>query len=142
LENENISRIFVSETIETARKRTMEKELTRLELRLMNILWDKRQAFVNDIIEVMPTPKPAYSTISTMMRILVQKGYAGFESLGKSHRYHPLVSREEYSRAFLRSTRDNLFGGSCRAMISCFAQTEKLSPGQIAELVDVLGQEE
>ncbi len=116
----------------------MEKELTRLELRLMNILWDKDKAFVNDIIEVMPAPKPAYSTISTMMRILVQKGYADYESFGKSHRYYPLVARDEYSKAFMRYTRDSLFGGSYRAMISFFAEEEELSSAEIKELVGIL----
>ncbi len=118
----------------------MKRELTRLELRLMNILWDKGRAFVNDIIEVMPEPKPAYSTISTMMRILVQKGYAEFESLGKSHRYLPTVSKEDYSRAFMRNTRDNLFGGSYRAMFSFFAENEELSPHEIRELVEMLNE--
>ncbi len=116
----------------------MEKELTRFELRLMNILWDKEKAFVNDIIEVLPAPKPAYSTVSTMMRILVQKGYAGYEAFGKSHRYHPVVAREEYSKAFLRNTRDNLFGGSYSAMFSFFAEAEELSAVEIKELVDIL----
>ncbi len=116
----------------------MNKELTRLELRLMNILWQKGAAFVNDIIEVMPDPKPAYSTISTMMRILVQKDYADYEAFGKSHRYRPIVTKEEYSKMFLRNTRDNLFGGSYRAMFSFFAETEELSPAEIKELVDIL----
>ncbi len=75
-----------------------------------------------------------------MMRILVQKGYAGFESLGKSHRYHPLVSREDYTRRFIRNTRDNLFGGSYRAMLSFFAEAEELSPAEIRELVDILNE--
>ncbi len=118
----------------------MEKELTRLELRLMNILWDKGRAFVNDIIEVMPVPKPAYSTVSTMMRILVQKGYAEYEPFGKSHRYRPLISREEYSRAFMRHTRDNLFGGSYASMFSFFAESEELSPARIDELVKILNE--
>lgn len=116
----------------------MDKELTRLELKLMNILWDKEKAFVNDIIEVMPEPKPAYSTVSTMMRILVQKGYAGFEPFGKSHRYYPMMAKEEYSRAFLRHTRDNLFGGSYKSMISFFAESEKLSDAELKELIGIL----
>ena len=116
----------------------MERELTRFELRLMNILWDKGAAFVNDIIEVMPTPKPAYSTISTMMRILVQKGYAGYDAFGKSHRYHPIVAKDEYSKAFMRRTRDNLFGGSYKTMVSFFAEAEELSPTEIKELIDIL----
>jgi predicted transcriptional regulator len=118
----------------------MERELTKLELRLMNILWDKGRAFVNDIIEVMPDPKPAYSTVSTMMRILVKKGYADYEAFGKSHRYLPLVERGDYSREFMRSTRDSLFGGSYRAMFSFFAESEKLSPAEIEELVRILNE--
>ncbi len=120
----------------------MEKELTKFELRLMNILWDKGSggAFVNDIIDVMPAPKPAYSTISTMMRILVQKGYAGYESFGKSHRYHPVVERGEYSKAFMRHTRDNLFGGSYKSMISFFAESEDLSASEIEELITILNE--
>ncbi len=118
----------------------MEKELTRFELKLMNILWDKGKAFVNDIIEQMPSPKPAYSTISTMMRILVQKGYADYEAFGKSHRYYPVVERQQYTKASLRNTRDSLFGGSYSAMISFFAEAEELSPAAIEELVKILNE--
>ena len=62
----------------------MEKELTRVELQLMNILWDKKKAFVNDILEELPEPKPAYNTISTFMRILVNKGFVHHE-IGRAH---------------------------------------------------------
>lgn len=116
----------------------MEKELTKFELKLMNILWDKQKAFVNDIIEMLPEPKPANSTISTMMHILVKKGYAAFETFGKSHQYYPVISRDKYSRMFLRNTRDNLFGGSYKSMISFFAESEKLSSSEIDELIDIL----
>ena len=116
----------------------MERELTKFELKLMNILWDKEKAFVNDVIEELPEPKPAYSTISTMMRILVQKGYADYEAFGKSHRYYPIVSKDEYSRGFLRNTRDNLFGGSYKSMISFFAESESLSREDINELIEIL----
>ncbi len=118
----------------------MERELTKFELKLMNILWDKEKAFVNDVIDVLPEPKPAYSTISTMMRILVTKGYAGYEAFGKSHRYYPLVKKEDYSRAFLRNTRDNLFGGSYVSMMSFFAEAENLSKDEIQELIDILNE--
>lgn len=118
----------------------MEKDLTKLELKLMNILWDKKQAFVNDIIEEMPDPKPAYTTVSTMMRILVKKEYVAYEAFGKSHRYYPLIEKEKYTKVFLRSTRDNLFGGSYKSMISFFAKSEKLSQAEVSELIDILNQ--
>ena len=116
----------------------MERELTKFELKLMNVLWDRGTAFVNEIIDTMPAPKPANSTISTMMRILVSKGFAGYETFGKSNRYYPLVSREEYTRTFMRHTRDNFFGGSFKSMMSFFAEDEKLSAKEIDELIGIL----
>lgn len=116
----------------------MEKELSKFELRLMNILWEKGSAFVNEIIESLPHPKPANSTISTMMRILVTKEFAGFEVCGKSNRYYPLIAKEEYTRTFLRKTRDNFFGGSFKSMMSFFASDEKLSEKEIDELIQIL----
>ena len=72
------------------------KELTKVELQLMNVLWDRQQGFVNDILADLPEPKPAYNTVSTFMRILVTKGFVGYKSFGKSHQYYPLISREAY----------------------------------------------
>lgn len=118
----------------------MERELTKFELQLMNILWDKGQAFVNEIIDVLPAPKPAYSTISTMMRILVTKGFTSYEAFGKSHRYYPLVSKEAYTRLFMKNTKDNFFGGSYKSMISFFTKQEKLSKKEIDELIDILNE--
>lgn len=116
----------------------MEKELSKFELKLMNILWERESAFVNEIIEALPPPKPANSTISTMMRILVNKGFAGFELCGKSNRYYPLIVKDDYTRNFLRKTRDNFFGGSFKSMMSFFAEDEKLSEKDIDELIQIL----
>lgn len=116
----------------------MEKELTKFELKLMNILWDKGHAFVNDMIAALPDPKPANSTISTMMRILVNKGFASFEIYGKNHRYYPLVAREAYTRSFMRNVRDNIFGGSAGSMLSFFVQEEWLSEQENEELMGIL----
>nr|WP_280644219.1 MULTISPECIES: BlaI/MecI/CopY family transcriptional regulator [unclassified Dysgonomonas] len=116
----------------------MEIDLTKLELKLMNILWDKEKAFVNDIIEILPEPKPAYTTISTMMRILVKKGYVAYNAFGKSHQYYPLIHKEDYTHTLLQNTKDNLFGGSLKSMISFFAESEKLSSAEIEELIEIL----
>ena len=74
------------------------KELTRAEEEIMHILWRLKKAFVKDIIAEMPEPKPAYNTVSTIVRILQQKEMVAHEPVGKSHKYHPLVSKETYSR--------------------------------------------
>jgi len=118
----------------------MEKELTKVELQLMNILWDMGEAFVNDILEKLPEPKPAYNTVSTFMRILVTKGFVGYTPVGKGHQYHPLVSRETYMDFFLSGVKNNFFKGSYRSMISYFARQEKISTKEMEELIDMLNQ--
>jgi predicted transcriptional regulator len=79
------------------------KELTRAEEQVMHVLWYLGQAYVKDIIERLPEPKPAYNTISTIVRILEKKGFVGHEAFGKTYRYHPLVAKEDYTQAFLKS---------------------------------------
>jgi BlaI family transcriptional regulator, penicillinase repressor len=118
----------------------MEKELTKVELQLMNILWDKNAAFVNDILDELPEPKPAYNTVSTFMRILVTKEFVGYKAFGKSHQYYPLVSREIYMDFFLSSVKNNFFRGSFQSMISFFAKKEKLSKKEMEELLNMLNE--
>jgi len=114
------------------------KELTKVELQLMNVLWDKEQGFVNDILAEIPEPKPAYNTVSTFMRILVNKGFVGYESTGKSHRYYPLISREVYMESFMTGVKDTFFSGSFQSMISFFAKKEKLSKSEIESIMKIL----
>lgn len=114
------------------------KELTKVELQLMNVLWEIQQGFVNDILAAMSEPKPAYNTVSTFMRILVNKGVVGFESFGKSHRYYPLISRETYMENYMTGVKNTFFRGSFRSMISFFAEKEKLSSKEIESIIELL----
>lgn len=118
----------------------MEKELTKVELQLMNILWDMETAFVNDVLEKLPEPKPAYNTVSTFMRILVTKGFVGYKPVGKGHLYHALVSREHYMDFYLSGVKKNFFKGSFQGMISYFARQEKLSATEMEELLTILNE--
>jgi BlaI family transcriptional regulator, penicillinase repressor len=118
----------------------MEKELTKVELQLMNVLWDKNAAFVNDVLEQLPEPKPAYNTVSTFMRILVTKGFVGYKAFGKSHQYYPLVSRETYMDYFLSGVKNTFFRGSFQSMISFFAKKEKLSKKEMEDLLTMLNE--
>ena len=118
----------------------MEKELTKVELQLMNVLWDRKVAFVNDILEELPEPKPAYNTVSTFMRILVTKGFVEYKAMGKSHQYRPLVSREAYMDYFLSGVKNTFFRGSFQSMISFFAKKEKLTKIELEELMSMLNE--
>jgi len=118
----------------------MEKELTKVELQLMNVLWDKKAAFVNDVLEQLPEPKPAYNTVSTFMRILVTKGFVGYKTFGKSHQYYPLISREAYMDYFLSGVKNTFFRGSFQSMISFFAKKERLSKKEMEDLLRMLNE--
>ena len=99
---------------------TKTQELTRAELEIMQILWRVERGFVNDILESMPEPKPAYNTVSTIVRILEKKGFVAHKAFGKSHEYYPLISRTEYTSSFMTSVVNNFFGGSIGNMVSFF----------------------
>ncbi|MEO1383123.1 MAG: BlaI/MecI/CopY family transcriptional regulator, partial [Bacteroidota bacterium] len=89
-----------------------QKLLTPLELKVMNILWQLKQAFVKEIINEWPEEtKPKYNTVSTIVRILEEKGYAGHEAQGRSHRYHPLITKGKYQQKLVRNVLDNVFSG-------------------------------
>ena len=112
------------------------KELTRAEEQIMHVLWFLGRAYVKDIIERLPEPKPAYNTVSTIVRILEKKGFVGHEAFGKTHLYRPLVAKEDYTQAFLRGFVRDYFGNSYQDLVSFFAKDRDMS---LAELEDILG---
>lgn len=103
------------------------RELTKAELEVMQILWDKGEAFVSELLEAMPEPRPAYNTVSTIVRILEKKGVVGYTPVGKSHRYRSLVAKEAYTRSFMSSVMSNFFDNSLSQMVSFFCEKEDLS---------------
>ena len=111
------------------------KELTKAEEQIMQILWDLEQGFVNDIIKEMPEPKPAYNTVSTIVRILVKKEFVGFKAFGKSHQYHPLVDRDTYRNNYMKHIMGNYFNGSLRKMVSFFAKENNINVQEMDELL-------
>lgn len=114
------------------------RELTRAELQIMQIIWNRSECFVNDIIEDMAEPKPAYNTVSTIVRILEKKGFVGHRSYGKSHCYYTLISREEYTSGYMSSVLNNFFDNSLSQMVSFFASNEKISLKEMNQIMEVL----
>ncbi len=110
------------------------KDLTRAEEQVMQILWDLEQAFVKEIIERMPDPKPAYNTVSTIVRILEKKKVVGYKAYGKSHQYYPLISKKEYTRNFMTGFVQKYFSNSYREMVSFFAKEQKVSLSELEEV--------
>ncbi|MBQ6690712.1 MAG: BlaI/MecI/CopY family transcriptional regulator [Rikenellaceae bacterium] len=113
-------------------------ELTRAELEIMQVIWDKEKVLVHDILSEMTEPKPAYNTVSTVVRILEKKGYVGHKAYGKTHEYYPLIEREEYTNGYMNGVLNNFFGGSVSRMISFFTRNEKISIAEADEILKML----
>lgn len=111
------------------------KELTKAEEQIMQVLWDLNQAFVKEIINKLPEPKPAYNTVSTIVRILQDKGFVGHEAYGKSHCYYPLVDKNTYTRKFLKNFIGNYFQNSFSQMVSFFAEEENIDLKELEKIL-------
>jgi BlaI family penicillinase repressor len=112
------------------------KELTKAEDQVMQILWDLKSAFVKDIIEQMPEPKPAYNTISTIVRILETKGFVDHKAYGKTHEYFPLISKEKYTKFYLNNLLKGYFNGSFQNLVSFFAKENKMDVKALEKLLE------
>jgi BlaI family transcriptional regulator, penicillinase repressor len=114
------------------------KSLTKAEEEIMQVLWTLEKSFVKDIIEQLPEPKPAYNTVSTIIRILEKKGFVSHESFGKSHRYFPLISKETYSSELLGDVVNNYFKGSFKNLVSFFVKEKELDINDVDEILKIL----
>lgn len=115
------------------------KELTKAEEQIMQLLWELKNAFVKDVIDRIPEPKPAYNTVSTIIRILETKGFVDHEALGKSHCYYPLISKEQYKSFATEKLLHNYFGNSVENMFSFFIKKEKIDIKEADEILKLLG---
>jgi BlaI family transcriptional regulator, penicillinase repressor len=114
------------------------KELTRAEEQVIQVLWELKKAFVKEIIEELPEPKPAYNTVSTIIRILETKGFVSHEAFGKSHRYFPLISKEEYKSFATGKLLNNYFENSVESMFSFFVKEEKIDLKEADEIMKLI----
>lgn len=110
------------------------KDLTKAEEQVMQMLWKIEKGFVNDVLEHFPNPKPAYNTVSTIIRILEKKGYTGHNSFGKSHEYYPLISKKEYTGRFFNGMMKNYFSNSYQSLVSFLVRDKNLSIEDLEEI--------
>ncbi|MEZ5015265.1 MAG: BlaI/MecI/CopY family transcriptional regulator [Chitinophagales bacterium] len=113
------------------------KELTKAEEQVMQILWGLGKGFIKDILAEMPKPKPAYTTVSTIVRILEQKGFVLYTVYGKTHEYYPAISRDAYKRFRTKGLLQDYFSGSVKNLVSFFAEKEKLSVKELDEIMQI-----
>ncbi|MCE1197842.1 MAG: BlaI/MecI/CopY family transcriptional regulator [Marinilabiliales bacterium] len=111
------------------------KHLTNREEEIMEIFWEKGAIYVKDIVDVMPEPKPHYNTVSTIVRGLEEKGFVGHEQFGNTHRYHAVITREEFSKITIKNMVGKYFNKSYASVVSMFVEEENISIEEIKELI-------
>lgn len=114
------------------------QELTRAELEIMQVLWKKGPAVVHGILDELDEPRPAYNTVSTIVRILEKKGFVAHKAYGKTHEYYPTVSKDEYARRYMDTVLHNFFGGSVSRLVSFFSDHKAISVQETDEILEML----
>lgn len=111
------------------------KQLTKAEEDIMQVLWDLKEGNVAAIIEELPSPKPAYNTVSTIVRILENKKFVDYRKKGRGHIYFPLVAKTEYSNQTLNKLMDGYFQGSFKSMVSFFVKKNDISISEMEAIM-------
>lgn len=116
--------------------------LTKAEMQIMNILWSLpfSKGTINEVLECYEDKKPAYTTVATFMKILLNKGFVSFEKISgtKTLRYYPLITKQEYTKHVLNGVKDDLFGGSFSSLVRFFIKEERISDADLQELIDMI----
>ncbi len=115
----------------------MEK-LAKREEQIMWAFWKLKRAFVKEVVEELPDPKPHYNSVATMVRILEEKGFLNHKAYGKTFQYYPVVSEETYKNSLVNSVVDKYFDKSYSKMIAHFAENEKISQNDLERILQLI----
>ncbi|MCP4459104.1 MAG: BlaI/MecI/CopY family transcriptional regulator [Cytophagales bacterium] len=110
------------------------KELTKAEEHVMQHLWSLKKAYLKDIVEKYLEPKPAYTTVSTVVNVLVKKGFIDFETHGKAREYRPVITKDKYTRQSFNGLLNSFFDNSTKQFASFFTQKSELSVAELKEI--------
>ncbi len=116
------------------------RELTKAEQQVMHHIWELKKSFLKDIVEAFPEPRPAYTTISTVIRVLVKKGFVSYNTYGKIHEYFAKISRQAYFRIHVNSLINNHFDGSVVSFASFFTGDDAVDLGELEEIKQLIDQ--
>ena len=117
------------------------RELTKAEEEIMRVLWQLKKGFVKDVLAELPEPKPAYNTVSTIIRILEKKELVGYTAYGKTHEYYPLITEEQYRRFQTEQLMANYFDNSLKKLVSFFVQDKNISLSEADEIIKLLNKQ-
>lgn len=116
-------------------------KLSKAEEQLMEIIWDKEKVFLKEIMESAAAPKPAASTVATLLKRMQDKGFVGYEVFGNSRQYYPLVKKTDYFSGHVKGIVKNYFGNSALQFASFFTSLGGLSTAELEQLKKIIDQE-
>lgn len=117
------------------------EEITKAQEEILKILWEIKEGAVSDVVKQLPEPRPAYNTVSTVIRVLEKKKYVDHKVYGKTHVYYPVVSRKEYTHYVLKDSLKGLFNNSLNQAVSYFVKQKNVSIGELEELKNLINKE-
>lgn len=117
------------------------KEITKAQEEVLKALWKINEGAVSDVLEALPTPKPAYNTVATVIKVLEKKEYVSHKTFGKTNVYSPLIKEATYAKHLLKDTAKGFFNGSLNQMVSFFVKNKDLSLNELEELKNMIEQE-
>jgi predicted transcriptional regulator len=119
----------------------MKKELTKAEEQIMHILWKIEKGFVKDIVDNFTGPKPAYTTVTTIIRILVKKKFIAFNTYGKVHEYFPIVDKSDYMKDHMKEIVRKFFSSNNSGFVSFFTRENDLSIKELESIRKIIDEE-
>ncbi|RZJ81116.1 MAG: BlaI/MecI/CopY family transcriptional regulator [Flavobacterium sp.] len=111
------------------------RELTKAEEQVMLILWELKEGLVKEVIEKMEPPKPAYNTVSTVIRVLEGKGFISHKAIGNTHVYFPLITEEQYKHFAFDKVMNNYFENNYQSLVSFLVKEKNMDMNELDELI-------
>lgn len=115
--------------------------LSKTEEQIMELIWKQDKAFLKELIDAFPDPKPASSTIATLLKRMQDKGFVGYTLFGNSRQYYSLVKKEEYFSKHMNKIVKNYFNNSALQFASFFTRSSNLSASELEELKKIVENE-
>lgn len=115
--------------------------LSKSEEQLMELIWKHEKVFFKDLIESYPEPKPAATTVATLLKRIQDKGFIGYTVFGNSRQYHPLVSKSDYFSKHVSGIIENFFGNSALQFASFFTTTSNMTAAELEDLKKIIDRE-
>ena len=114
------------------------QELTKAQEEILKALWQIKEGAVSDVMDALPDPKPAYTTVATVIKVLEKKEYVSHKTYGKTHVYFPIVEKRDYAGNILKTTVKSFYNNSANQMVSHFLNNKKLSLHELEEMKDLI----